>query len=169
MGRWQVLESIAVADCALELEGRTLDDLFRTAAVALADTMVDPATIDAVAKRHVTLSAPSLDLLLYDWLSELIYVKDREQLIVTDARVRVRDAPPCELDARVVGGFIVPGRTACLRAGHERRLPARAAGTRERALCVGSLRSRGEGLRPSVGRGVRARDDRGRALVRAAG
>jgi SHS2 domain-containing protein len=112
MGRWQVLESIALADCALELDGATLDDLFQTAALALADTMVDPATIDPVVKRRITLVAPSLDLLLYDWLSELIYVKDCEQIVFTDARVTVREEAPYQLDAHAVGGFIDPGRTA---------------------------------------------------------
>jgi SHS2 domain-containing protein len=112
MGRWQVLESVAVADCALEFDGRTLDDLFRTAALALADTMVDPATIEPVVERRIALVAPALDLLLYDWLSELIYVKDREGIVFTDLHVQVREEVPCALDARVVGGPIEPGRTA---------------------------------------------------------
>jgi hypothetical protein len=34
--------------------------------------MVDPATVSLTAKRRVTLTAPALDLLLYDRLSELM-------------------------------------------------------------------------------------------------
>ena len=44
MGRYEFLEEVALADCAVDVEGNDLDDLFATAAAALADVMVDPAT-----------------------------------------------------------------------------------------------------------------------------
>ena len=37
VGSWTMLESIAIADCAVELHGADLDDLFATAARALAE------------------------------------------------------------------------------------------------------------------------------------
>jgi SHS2 domain-containing protein len=67
VGRHEFLEAIAVADCAVEIEGDDLDDLFATAARALAEVMVDPATVRATTERRLELAAPSLDLLLYDW------------------------------------------------------------------------------------------------------
>ena len=51
MGRWKVLEEIALADCALEIEGKDLADLFETAAGALAHLMVEPTTLDGRAER----------------------------------------------------------------------------------------------------------------------
>ncbi|MBI4637921.1 MAG: archease [Candidatus Rokubacteria bacterium] len=106
MGRYEFLESVAIADCAVEVEGQDLDDLFATAAGALAEVMVDPATVSATVERTVTLAAPSLELLLYDWLSELIFLKDKEQLVFTRARVKVfREATP-RLTARLRGGRI---------------------------------------------------------------
>jgi len=112
VGRWEFLEEVAVADCAVEVEGTDLDDVFATAAEALAEVMVDPATVAPVAERTLTLSAPSLDLLLYDWLAELIYLKDSERMIFTRAEVHVTQDPPCALTARLRGGPIDPGRTA---------------------------------------------------------
>ena len=107
MGTWNVLEAIAVADCALESHGADLDDLFATAARALADTMVDPATVLPDVHRTVSLEARELGLLLYDWLSELIFLKDSERLIFSDATVTVQPAPPT-LTARLTGGHIDP-------------------------------------------------------------
>ena len=112
MGRFEFVDSVAIADCAVEVEGQNLDDLFETAARALAELMVDPSTVPRVVERMVTLAASSLDMLMYDWLSELIYVKDAEQLILPYARVRVREGAPCRLTAELEGGPIVAGRTA---------------------------------------------------------
>jgi len=106
------VEEVAIADCAVDVEGRDLDDLFETAAMALVDLMVDPATVALSVDRAITLAASALDLLLYDWLSELIFRKDRDREVFPRCRVRVRGAGPFTLDARAQGGMIDPERTA---------------------------------------------------------
>jgi SHS2 domain-containing protein len=106
VGRHEILEAVAVADCAMEVEGDDLDDLFATAAAAVAELMVDPATVPLTVERSVSLTAPELDLLFYDWLSELIYLKDSEQLVFPVASVRVQSGAPCLLTARLSGGAI---------------------------------------------------------------
>jgi SHS2 domain-containing protein len=111
MGSWTMLETIAIADCALEIHGRDLDDLFATAARALADVMVDPDTVPRDVERALRLDARALDLLLHDWLSELIFLKDSERLVLPEAVVSVHVAPPL-LTARLRGGRIDPARTA---------------------------------------------------------
>jgi SHS2 domain-containing protein len=111
VGQYQFLDAVAIADCAVEIDGDDLDDLFETAACVIAEVMVDPATIALAIERSVTLSAPSLDLLLYDWLSELIYLKDTEQTVFPRAEVGVEHDSLCRLTARLVGGPIDPERT----------------------------------------------------------
>jgi SHS2 domain-containing protein len=112
MGRYRVLDDVALADCALDVEGRDLDDLFETAAVALAELMVDPTTVEISTERTVTLAASALDLLLYDWLSELIYRKDRDQEVFPQVRVRVTERPSAHLEAHLRGGLIDRNRTS---------------------------------------------------------
>lgn len=111
MGRWEVLEHIALADCAMDIHGESLPDLFATAALALADLMVDPATLGRDLERTLDLDAARLDLLLYDWLSELIFLKDAEGAVFPWASVEVAEGSPPRLSARLVGGRIEPERT----------------------------------------------------------
>jgi SHS2 domain-containing protein len=106
------LEDVALADCALEVEGRDLNDLFETAAGALAELMVDPTTLEISVERRIALSAEGVDLLFYDWLSELIYRKDRDREVFPQARVRVSGDGPFTLEADVHGGVIDRARTA---------------------------------------------------------
>jgi len=112
VGRHAFLETVALADCAVEVEGTDLDDLFETAARALAELMVDPETVPPVLERRIELAAPALDLLLYDWLSELIYRKDRDREVFTRVEVRVTGHGPARLAARLQGGPLDPERTA---------------------------------------------------------
>jgi SHS2 domain-containing protein len=138
MGTWTVLDDIVLADCALSVEGRDLADLFETAARALVDVMVDPATVARDVERHLELQAETLDGLLYDWLAELVVMKDSEQLVFADTVVSVRPSPP-SLDARLRGGRIDRARTI-LRADvkavtfHEFALVPQGAGWRARIV-----------------------------------
>ena len=111
VGRYKFLDEVAIADCAVEIEGEDLNDLFETAARAVAEIMVDPETVTVTRERTVNLTAPSLDLLLYDWLSELIYLKDSEQVVFTSTEVEVEPEPLSSLTARLKGGLIDPERT----------------------------------------------------------
>ena len=112
MGRWWLVEEVALADCAVDVEGRDLGDLFETAATALVRLMVDPATVPLTVERAVELEAEALDLLLYDWISELIFLKDRDREVFPRCQVRVGGDGPFHLKAQLHGGVIDPERTA---------------------------------------------------------
>jgi SHS2 domain-containing protein len=113
MGRYDFVEGVALADCAMDVEGRDLADLFETAALALAELMVDPATVPTTVRRTITLGSEAVDLLLYDWLSELIFRKDRDREVYTRARVVIGadGGGPRRLSAEVEGGVLDPPRT----------------------------------------------------------
>jgi SHS2 domain-containing protein len=112
VGTFRFVEDVALADCAVDLQGRDLDDLFETAAVAMAELMVDPATLSPTVNRIVALEADQLDLLLYDWMSELIFLKDRDGQVFPRCQARVDGEGPFRLQARLQGGVLDPERTA---------------------------------------------------------
>ncbi len=91
---YHYLEEIGTADIAFEATGRDLPELFMAAADATTNVMID--NLDAIEPRetrHIQLSNDKIDMLLFDFLQELIYVKDAEQLLlrVRDARIEKRD------------------------------------------------------------------------------
>ena len=112
MGEYRFVEDVAIADCAIELTGNDLDDLFETAAAALTALMVDPSTGRADVERALALEADAIDLLLHDWLSEMIYLKDAERELYTEYRAHVSGAGPYRVEAELRGGVIEPGWTS---------------------------------------------------------
>ncbi|PYK10260.1 MAG: archease [Verrucomicrobia bacterium] len=85
---YHYLEEIGTADIAFEATGRDLPELFTDAADATTNVMID--NLDAIEPREtrqIELSNDKIDMLLFDFLQELIYLKDAERLLL-----RVRDA-----------------------------------------------------------------------------
>jgi protein archease len=74
--------------------------------------MVDPTTVEISVERRIVLSADTVDLLFDDWLSELIYLKDRDRQVFPQARVQVGGDGPFRLEADMRGGVIDRARTA---------------------------------------------------------
>src|SRR6266513_5458443 len=87
---YEYLEEFGTADIAFEATGRDLAELFRDAADAMTNVMVD--NIEAVQPRQtrqIELSNDKLDMLLFDWLQELIFLKDAERLLLRIREVQV--------------------------------------------------------------------------------
>ncbi len=100
------LEDIAIADIAFEARGETPEDLLLAAADALIETIADPTTIQPVRECDIKLTAPTLSNLMYDWLSELIFLKDAEPMVFCDADVTVREGASWELSGHVRGDSV---------------------------------------------------------------
>jgi len=85
---YKFLDEIATADIAFDASGHDLPELFTAAADATMNVMID--NLDAIEPREtrqIELSNDKLDMLLFDFLQELIYFKDAERLLL-----RVRHA-----------------------------------------------------------------------------
>lgn len=77
------------ADAAFEARGKTLDELFRSAGLAITDITVDPETVEAKEKCTVTVENDDVEMLLYEFLEELIYLKDADLFLVKDIDIDV--------------------------------------------------------------------------------
>ncbi len=91
---YKFLEEIGTADIAFEATGHDLPELFSNAADATMNVMID--NLDAIEPRetrHIELSNDEIDMLLFDFLQELIYFKDAERLLLRarDARIEEQD------------------------------------------------------------------------------
>jgi SHS2 domain-containing protein len=66
-----------------------VSDLFADAAAALTATLVDPSTVMGRAREWVALSAPSLELLLVDWLNDLVFRFDVDEFVTARVTPRI--------------------------------------------------------------------------------
>jgi len=77
------------ADVAADLTGTILSELFVSAAQALTATITDIEQVRVLETGDVRLEAGSLDDLLVDWLNELLYRFEVQNLLVHGAVVKV--------------------------------------------------------------------------------
>jgi len=87
---YQYLEEIGTADIAFEATGRDLPELFMAAADATMNVMIE--NMDAIEPREtrrIELTNDKIDMLLFDFLQELIYFKDAERLLLRVRETRI--------------------------------------------------------------------------------
>jgi SHS2 domain-containing protein len=80
------------ADLGLRVEAPDLAGLFAEAGRGLASMMV--ANIDDVRplqERNLAIEGADPEYLLFDWLTELLYIFDSERLLLTDFHVKIDD------------------------------------------------------------------------------
>lgn len=66
------------ADVKFRAYGKSPDEMFGNAALALFNSMIDTATVQAKETWKVELSGQDLEQLAYDWLSELVFLFETE-------------------------------------------------------------------------------------------
>lgn len=91
------------ADWALRIYGEELADLFRFAAIGMSSLLVaELSTIPLEVERDIELDAFDAETLLVDWLSELAYLAEEEQLVFRN--FRLQDVTRQHLAACIQGG-----------------------------------------------------------------
>ena len=89
---FRFLSNVALADIAFVARGDSLPSLFEAAARALTEVMVDRRTVVGCVERMLELRSSTVDRLLYDFLTELIVIKDVESLLFKEFKVSVASA-----------------------------------------------------------------------------
>ena len=92
------------ADVGIVARGATLEELFANAARALFALMVELAGVEERQERQVVVTAQDWSGLLVNWLSELLYYVDAEELLLR--RFQVQELKPFRLVARAFGETI---------------------------------------------------------------
>ena len=94
------------ADVMFEAYGKNLNELFTNSAIALEECMVNISTLKIKEKYKINLSSESAEGLLYDFLSELIFVKDTEGLLFKTFKIKISKNKVYELSAECQGEII---------------------------------------------------------------
>ena len=88
---FRFLEDVAIADIAFEAYGKNYNELFENAANAIFELTVDLKTLKPKIKKGVKLENGKIDLLLYDFLSEILYIKDADGLIFCRCKIDIKE------------------------------------------------------------------------------
>jgi SHS2 domain-containing protein len=80
---FEIIDELTRADIAFRITGSDLDELFFSGAYALLSVMLEnPDSKSPTIERKLELKNTAIDMLLYDFLNELIFIKDAESLIL---------------------------------------------------------------------------------------
>lgn len=89
MPKYKFLEDVAIADIAYEAYGKSLNELFENAACAIFELSADLKTIDAKKKIKIDMESNNVENLLYDFLSEILFLKDSKYMVFRNAKVSI--------------------------------------------------------------------------------
>lgn len=109
---YRYLEDVATADVAFEAAGNTVEELFISASQAVMGAMVE--RLDSVGRSvevPICLEEGDLEMLLFDFLQELIYYKDAKRLLLVVESLEIdRSSSPITLSAVTRGETLDPAR-----------------------------------------------------------
>jgi len=104
------LDDIATSDAAIEARGDTLEELFRASATATFEVMVDTKDVQPEIKKELHLENQEIDKLLFDWLAEIIYLKDSEFMVFSKFDIEIKKNSNYLLNATIFGEEINQSR-----------------------------------------------------------
>jgi SHS2 domain-containing protein len=110
MEEFVFLDDIATSDVAIEARGDTLEELFRASATATFEVMVGTKDVQPEIKKELHLENQEIDKLLFDWLAEIIYLKDSEFMVFSKFDIEIKKNSNYLLNATIFGEEINQSR-----------------------------------------------------------
>lgn len=87
---YKLIEDIATADVAFKAENKTLAGLFKDCAMAAADSMANTKKVKPKLKKKIKLKNENVEKLLFDFLGEIIFLKDKEGIVYNKFAVKIK-------------------------------------------------------------------------------
>ncbi len=87
MFKYNILTEEVKSDFAFEVFSDTLPELFRGAGIAMMLAMVDTEKLETDKEWKFELESENLNLLMYDFLGELVYLKDVDMALFKDYEI----------------------------------------------------------------------------------
>ncbi len=91
MKSYKFLEDIAIADVAFEARGDTLEEVFIAAAEAVFETNAEIKTVGDSFTHEFKLENDDLEKLFYDFLEEIVYIKDKDGVVFSGCEVKINE------------------------------------------------------------------------------
>lgn len=75
------------ADIKFQAYGKTREEAFENAALAMFNVIIDTEKVSGDTTKEIFLKSPDLESLLVDWLSELLYLFEVDEIVFREFRV----------------------------------------------------------------------------------
>ena len=105
MKRFEELDH--TADVGIRAYGKTFDELFANAAAGMFSLITDLEAVKPVGEYEVKVQSKDAKALLFDFLSELLFVHETEKVLLSEFDVAIRELA---VEAKVRGERIEKGR-----------------------------------------------------------
>jgi len=89
--KFKILDDLAMADSAFEAYGKNYGELLENAALALFEVMVNTSKVEAVDEFEIEIKGKDEAGLVFDYLSELVFLKDKEGVVLGKFEVEVNE------------------------------------------------------------------------------
>src|SRR3990167_6669002 len=103
---YKFIEGLTTADIAFEARGKTLKELFESAALAMFDIMADPKKEDKKIIKKFSLEEDNLENLMFKFLDEIVFFKDSDALVFNSSKVDIKKNKKLKLTATLFGDKI---------------------------------------------------------------
>jgi|TARA_Y100000310_G_scaffold228798_2_gene231121 SHS2 domain-containing protein len=104
MKKYKILEDVAIADIAIEAYGKNLNELFENSALAIFEESANLKNVGEKEKRSIKINASDIEDLLYDFLSEILFLKDTYSTIFKKSEVKIdKKRKKYHLNAKLFG------------------------------------------------------------------
>ena len=108
MPKYKFLEKVAIADIAYEAYGKNLNEMFENAAMAIFELSANLKTVEAKKKLEIKLENEKIENLLYDFLSEILFLKDSKYMVFRKIKVEIKEGKKFKLKSALEGDTINP-------------------------------------------------------------
>ena len=102
--KYKILEDIAIADIAIEAYGKNLEELFENTALAIFEESANLKNVEEKTKKTIKINANKIEDLLYDFLSEILFLKDTASILFKKSKVKIDEKDKkFTLEAELIG------------------------------------------------------------------
>jgi len=103
---YKFVDDVTMADTAFKIEAENLEELFIDGAKATFESMVDLKAVKQKKIRNIKLESDTVEQLFFDWIGELIYLKDADYLLFSKFEIDIKQDGKWSLEATVYGDKI---------------------------------------------------------------
>ena len=88
---YKFIEGLTRADVAFEVRNKDINKFFEDSAMALFEIMANSKKVNKKLKKAANFEKDNIEALMYAFLDEIIYLKDKDALVFNSSKVNIKE------------------------------------------------------------------------------